>query len=76
MKNKEWMKYLSKEQVKNLLTKCKEVPSLNVITDENILSEWVFHWYDNMFCGNYNPTEKEIQDYFQEQYTEVMQLKT
>lgn len=40
-----------------------------------MLSEWIFHWYDNMFCGNYNPTEEEIQAYFQEQYEEIMQMQ-
>ena len=69
------MKYLSKEQIKNLLNKCKEVPNLNGITDENMLAEWTFHWYDNMFCGNYNPTEEEIQAYFQEQYEEVLSIQ-
>jgi hypothetical protein len=75
MKNKEWMKYLSKEQISNLLNKCKEVPKLNAITDENMLAEWTFHWYDEMFCGEYDPTEEEIQAFFLEQYTEIMQMQ-
>jgi len=75
MKNKEWMKYLSKEQIQNLLNKCKEVPNLNAITDENMLAEWTFHWYDEMFCGGYEPTEEEIQAYFLEQYQEVLAMK-
>ena len=74
MKNKEWMKYLSQKQINSLLNKCKAVESLKCINSEVMLSEWVFHWYDNMFCGGYNPTEKEIQDYFQEQYEESMAL--
>jgi len=74
MKNKDWMKYLSKEQIKNLLNKCKEVPDLQIIDSEEMLSEWTFHWYDNMFCGNYNPTEEEIQAYFQEEYEAVLAL--
>ena len=69
------MKYLSKEQISNLLNKCKEVPKLNAITDENMLAEWTFHWYDEMFCGEYDPTEEEIQAFFLEQYTEIMQMQ-
>jgi hypothetical protein len=75
MKNKEWMKYLSKKQIKNLLNKCKEIPSLHAVKDEEWLAEWTFHWYDNMFCGGYNPTEEEIQAYFQEQYEGVLAMK-
>ena len=73
MENKEWMKYLSKEQITYLLNKCKEVPELNGITDENTLAEWTFNWYDEFLAGgNYIPTEEEIQAYFLAKYEEIM----
>jgi hypothetical protein len=28
-----------------------------------------------MFCGEYDPTEEEIQAFFLEQYTEIMQMQ-
>ena len=74
MKNKEWMKYLSKKQISTLLEKCKTDPKLQYITDENMLAEWVFHWYDGCFCEYENPTEEEIQSYINQQYIEVLDL--
>jgi hypothetical protein len=74
MKNKNWLDYLSKEQINNMLKKAKEVSWAKCIKNESMLKEWTFHWYDDMFCGGYKPTEKEIKANFQEQYNEFMAL--
>jgi flagellar motor switch protein FliM len=75
MQNKEWMKYLSKEQIDSLLEKCKSVKSLNAITDENMLAEWTFHWYDDCFCTENQPAEEDIQAHFNEQYNDIMSME-
>jgi hypothetical protein len=74
MKNKKWMKYLSSEQIQNMLAKAKTVSWAKGITNENMLAEWLFHTYDDCYCGNNEPTEEEIKQAFQDQYNNFINI--
>ena len=58
--------FYSPEEIKQFLDVCKasKEEQYKYISSEEILSDWIFHQWDDLFCGGNTPTIEEVQQQF------------
>jgi hypothetical protein len=67
--------FYSEEEINKMLKKLGTLEEFSDIKNESYLSDWLFHYYDDLFCLNNVPTLEEVQKLIDGTYDWIMEME-